>query len=42
MSQLNISSQALTIVVGTEQTLSLRVDEQIHQEAREYLRAGLQ
>ena len=42
MTQPDTGPQALTIIPGTEQSLALRVDEQIHQEAREYLRAGLQ
>ena len=36
------NSQDLIVVPVQEQNLSLRIDEQIHQEAREYLRAGLQ
>ena len=42
MPQPEISPQALTILSNAEQSLSLRIDEQIHQEAKEYLRAGLQ
>ena len=42
MSQPDILIQAFTVIPVSEQSLSLRVDEQIHQEAREYLRAGLQ
>ncbi|GAB3511092.1 site-specific integrase [Spirosoma knui] len=42
MSETDRSLQAVTIIPTPEQSLSLRVDEQIHQEAREYLRAGLQ
>ncbi|SFF20374.1 site-specific integrase [Spirosoma endophyticum] len=42
MPQLDTNLQDLSIVPAQAQGLSLRVDEQIHQEAREYLRAGLQ
>ncbi len=33
---------AVTIIPAQQQGLSLRIDEQLHGEAREYLRAGLQ
>lgn len=42
MSQPDTPDQTRTIIPATEQSLSLQVDEQIHQEAREYLRVGLQ
>ncbi|GAB3716056.1 site-specific integrase [Spirosoma flavus] len=42
MSQTDSPSQALAIIPVSEQSLLLRVDEQIHQEASEYLRAGLE
>ncbi|MCK8495262.1 site-specific integrase [Spirosoma sp. RP8] len=42
MSQLDTPSQTLTILSAPDQSLSLRVDEQIRQQAREFLRAGLQ
>ena len=35
-------SNVVTIIPAQEQRLSLRIDEQLHGEAREYLRAGLQ
>jgi site-specific recombinase XerD len=42
MKQLVTEPNAVTIVTAQEQRLSLRIDEQLHGEAREYLRAGLQ
>ena len=42
MNQSDSAHQPVAIVLTKERSLSLRVDEQIHQEAREYLRAGLQ
>ncbi|MBD2703318.1 site-specific integrase [Spirosoma sp. BT702] len=42
MSQSDSTAQTLMIMPAPERSLSLRVDEQIHQEASEYLRAGLQ
>lgn len=42
MRQSETSSFALTPTPVQERTLSLRIDEQLHEEAREYLRAGLQ
>lgn len=42
MSQSETNSFALMPILDHERTLSLRVDEQLHEEAREYLRAGQQ
>ncbi|QJD81526.1 tyrosine-type recombinase/integrase [Spirosoma rhododendri] len=42
MKQPATDPNAVTITLAQEQRLSLRVDEQLHGEAREYLRAGLQ
>lgn len=42
MSQSEPNSLALTPIPTQARTLSLRVDEQLHEEAREYLRAGQQ
>ena len=42
MKQPATDSNAVVIIPAQEQRLSLRIDEQLHGEAREYLRAGLQ
>lgn len=42
MSRPDINPLRLSVVLNQERTLSLRVDEELHQEASEYLRAGLQ
>lgn len=36
-----IEPNAITVILALEKTLSLRIDEQLRGEAREYLRAGL-
>lgn len=42
MSQSETNPATLTIIPAQPRTLSLRVDEELHQEAGEYLKAGLQ
>ena len=42
MAKLDTNPQTITISHNQPQSVSLLVDEQLHQEAREYLRAGLQ
>ncbi|WP_461152021.1 site-specific integrase, partial [Spirosoma pulveris] len=42
MPQSDSNQPSFTLIPASEQKLFLRVDEQIHQEAREYLRAGRQ
>lgn len=42
MARSKTNSPTIKVISAQEQSLSLRVDEPLHQEAREYLRAGLQ